>query len=144
MVASSMHSEPRALRSGSSTFRGELESTVRVLQRLVHAASPGSVSGDEARVLVGLFADAERAASSGIALFSPVVVETGSFAKAGHGSAADWLGAVSGSSAGAAKERLAAAERAVCVPSLTEALREGDLSTAQLKLMSQTASAAPG
>jgi hypothetical protein len=144
MVASSMHSEPRALRSGSSTFRGELESTVRVLQRLVHAASPGSVSGDEARVLVGLFADAERAASSGIALCSPVVVETGSFAKAGHGSAADWLGAVSGSSAGAAKERLAAAERAVCVPSLTEALREGDLSTAQLKLMSQTASAAPG
>jgi hypothetical protein len=89
--------------------------------------------------LVGLFAAAERAASSGIALFSPVVVETGSYAKAGHGSAADWLGAISGSSAGAAQGRLVAAERAQGVPALTEALHEGDLSAAQLKVMSETA-----
>jgi hypothetical protein len=129
-----MHSEPMALHSGSSTLQKELESAVHVIQRLVHVASPASVSGDEARALVGLFAEAERAASSGIALFSPVVVETGSYAKVGHGSAADWLGTVSGLSAGEAKGRLVAAERAVGVPSLTEALHEGDLSAAQLNL----------
>jgi hypothetical protein len=139
-----MQSEPRALRSGSSTLLGELESAVRVIQRLVHVAAPGSVSGDEARALVGLFAEAERAASSGMALFSPVVVESGSFAKAGHGSAADWLGAISGSSAGVAKGRLAAAERAAAVPALAEALHAGDLSADQLKLMSQTAAEVPG
>jgi len=139
-----VHSESRALRFESSTLQGELESAVRAIQRFVHAASPASVSGDEARALVGLFAEAERAASSGIALFSPVVVGTGSYAKAGYGSAADWLGAISGSSAGVAKGRLAAAERAVGVPALTEALHEGDLSTDQLKLMSQAAAEVPG
>lgn len=92
---------------------------------------------------MGLFAQAERAAASGIALFSPRVVETGSFAKAGHGSAADWLGSVSGSSAGVAKGRLAAAERAVGVPALTEALHDAELSSAQLKVMAETAAVGP-
>jgi hypothetical protein len=94
--------------------------------------------------LVALFAEVERAASSGIALFTPVVVETGSYAKTGHGSAAEWLGAVSGSSAGVAKGRLAAAERAVGDPVLAGALHNGALSTAQLKLVSETAAVAPG
>jgi hypothetical protein len=118
---------------------GALENAVGIIQGLVRDANPAAVSGDEARALVGLFAAAERAAASGIALFSPVVVETGSYAKAGHGSAADWLGSLAGTSAGAAKGRLAAAERAVGVPALTEALHEGDLSSAQLKVMSETA-----
>jgi len=83
-------------------FEHELEQAVRTLQRLVHGAAPTSASGDQARRVVALFAQAERAAASGIALFSPVVLETGSYAKAGHGSAADWLGAVSGSSAAGA------------------------------------------
>ena len=97
-------------------FEHELEQTVRTLQRLVRGAAPTTASGDQARRLVDLFAQAERAAASGIALFSPVVVESGSYAKAGHGSAADWLGAVSGSSAAVAKSRLAAAGRAAAAP----------------------------
>jgi len=120
-----------------------LDCTVRTIQRLVRTAAPGSVSGDQARRVVDLFAQAERAAASGIALFSPVVVESGSFAKAGHGSAAEWLGAVSGSSAGAARARLAAAGRAAGDRALTEALHEGDLSAAQLKVVSETAATAP-
>jgi hypothetical protein len=122
----------------------ELQSAVRTLQRLVRSAAPQLVSGDEARGLVDLFAEAERAASSGIAIYSPVVVETGSYAKAGHGSAADWLGAVSGSSAGVAKGRLAAAERAASDPVLMAALHDGELSSAQLKLMSETSAVVPG
>ena len=120
-----------------------LDCTVRTIQRLVRTAAPGSVSGDQARRVVDLFAQAERAAASGIALFSPVVVESGSFAKAGHGSAAEWLGAVSGSSAGAARARLADAGRAAGDRALTEALHEGDLSAAQLKVVSETAAEAP-
>jgi hypothetical protein len=126
-----------------ATVQDELKNAVGIMQRVVHEANPALVSGDEARAIVGLFAEAERAAASGIALFSPVVVETGSFAKAGHGSAADWLGSVAGTSAGAAKGRLAAAERAAGDPALTEALHEGELSSAQLKVMSETASLGP-
>lgn len=125
------------------SLRTELEQAVRTIQRLVRGAAPNAVSGDEARGLVGLFVEAERAACSGIALFTPVVVETGSYAKVGHGSAADWLGAISGSSAGAARSRLAAAERATTDRALTEALHGADLSTAQLKLMSETSAVVP-
>jgi hypothetical protein len=131
----------------AATFQQSLErlrDAVRDIQCVVREAEPGSVSGDQARAAVDLFAEGERAASSGIALFSPVVVETGAYAKAGHGDAAEWLGSVSGTSAGAAKGRLAAAERATGDPSLTAALHDGDLSVAQLKLITDTAAAAPG
>jgi hypothetical protein len=122
----------------------ELEHAVRSLQAVVRAAAPHMVSGDEARRLADLFAEAERAASSGLALFTPVVVESGSYAKVGHGSAVDWLAAVSGSSSGVAKGRLAAAQRASTDEGLTEALHEADLSSSQLKLMSDSEAAAPG
>jgi hypothetical protein len=128
----------------ATTLQAELRNAVRTLQRVVRRAAPGSVSGDEARGLVALFAEAERAASSGIAVFSPVVVETGSYAKAGHGTAAEWLGAVSGSSAAAAKGRLAAAERAAAQPALAEAVRASELSADQLQLVAQASTVAPG
>src|ERR1039457_4731014 len=103
----------------------ELESAVRTLQRVVRSAAPESVSGDQARSMVSLFGQAERAAASGIALLTPKVIETGSYAKEGYASAPDWLGAVSGSSAGVAKGRLAAAERAARSPELSGALHDG-------------------
>ena len=105
--------------------------------------TPESVSGDQARRFVERFAQAERAAASGVALFTPVVVGTGSYAKEGHASAQDWLGTLSGTSAGAAKGRLAAAERAATDPTLTDALHEGGLSAAQLAVVTNAASEAP-
>ena len=114
------------------------------MQRLVRQAKPRGLSGDQARSLVALFAEAERAASSGIALFAPVVVETGSYAKAGHGSAAEWLGSLSGSSTGAAKSRLAAAGRAAATPVLVDALHAGALSADQLTVMTRASAEAPG
>ena len=122
---------------------GDLSRTVREMQEVVRTATPDSVSGDQARRFVERFAEAERAAASGVALFTPVVVETGSFAKEGHASAQDWLGSLSGTSAGAAKGRLAAAERAAVDPSLTDALHEGGLSSAQLAVVTGAASEAP-
>ncbi len=122
---------------------GDLSRTVREMQEVVRTATPDSVSGDQARRFVERFAEAERAAASGVALFTPVVVETGSFAKEGHASAQDWLGSLSGTSAGAAQGRLAAAERAAVDPSLTDALHEGGLSSAQLAVVTGAASEAP-
>ncbi len=121
-----------------------LGSALGDLQEVLRVAAPGSTSGDEAKTFVDLFAQAERAAASGIALYAPRVVETGAHAKDGHGSAADWLAAVAGSSSGVAKSRLAAATRATGDQALTEALHGGDLSSSQLKLMGETEAAAPG
>lgn len=117
---------------------------MRSLQELVRRAAPSTFSGEQARSTVDLLAAAERAASSGIALFTPVVVETGAYAQAGHGSAADWLGAVSGSSAAVAKSRLTAAERASGDRALTEALHDAELSAPQLKVLGETAVVVPG
>jgi len=127
----------------SAALLTEFNRAIRTVQRVVRDAAPGSMSGDEALRIVGQFAELERAAASGIARFTPVVIETGSYAKTGHASAQDWLGAVSGSSASAAKARLAAAERAASVPILAEALRDGDLSTPQLKVLADASAIAP-
>jgi hypothetical protein len=113
------------------------------LAALLRAATPERCSGDEAQELAGLFSEAERIAASGVALCIPVVVQTGAYAKSGHGSAKEWLGSLSGSSANAAKGRLAAAERAAGDPLLTEALHEGELSAAQLNVVAQAAAEAP-
>ena len=121
-----------------------LASAVRDMQFVVRTTSPSSVSGDVARHMVDLLAQAERIAASGIALLTPRVEETGAHTKAGHGTAADWLGSVSGSSPAAAKERLATAKAARADAALTEALHEGDLSSSQLKVMSGAEAAAPG
>jgi hypothetical protein len=122
---------------------GDLERTVGQIQEVVRTSTPESVSGDQARRFVERFAEVERAAASGVALFTPVVVETGSYAKEGHASAQDWLGTLSGTSAGAAKGRLAAAERAAVDPSLKEALHEGALSVAELAVVTNAAAEAP-
>ena len=79
--------------------------------------------------MVDLLAQAERTAASGIALLTPRVQETGAYAKAGHGTAADWLGSVSGSSLAVAKERLAAAKAASADEALAKALHRGALSS---------------
>jgi hypothetical protein len=125
------------------TLESELERAVRCIQRVVQSMAPGDISGDQALSLVSLFGEAERAAASGTALLTPVVVRTGSYTKAGHASAPDWLGAVSGSSNSVAKGRLVAAERAAASPELAEALHDGHLSAAQLKIVADTTALAP-
>ena len=126
-----------------SGFGDKVDALFCDLQKLVREAEPQSVSGNQARSIVASFAEIERAAASGVALFTPRVVQTGSFAKGGHGSAQEWLGSLSGTSAAKAKERLAAAERAAVDPRLTEALHESELSPDQLGVVVKTATEVP-
>ncbi len=134
---------PEATHPTEATLQADLAQAVELLRGVVRRPVPDGLSGRAARKFVALFAEAERAAASGVALFAPVVLETGEYTKDGHGSAADWLGALSGSSSGAAKGRLAAAARAAKDPLLTEALHEADLSTDQLTLVSKTTAEVP-
>jgi hypothetical protein len=142
VVASTLSIQPNP--SAQAEYRAELESTMRSLRSLVRRAEPECVSGDTARVLVKLFAEAERAASSGVALFAPVVQDTGSYTKEGHGSAQAWLGALTGSSDGVARDRLRSASKAAHDPALNGALHAGALSPAQLSLVAKAGSADPG
>jgi hypothetical protein len=126
-----------------ATLRAHLTQAVELLRGVARLQVPGALSGRVAQEFVTLFSEAERAAASGLALYAPRVVETGEHTKDGHGSAAEWLGKLSGSSSGAAKGRLAAAERAAKDPLLTEALHDGELSTAELGLVTTTLGEVP-
>ncbi|HWE67858.1 MAG TPA: HNH endonuclease signature motif containing protein [Acidimicrobiales bacterium] len=122
---------------------GELDSAVAKLRRVVRDLDPAELSGDQARTVIERYGVVERVTASGVARLSPRVIESGSYAKTGSASAAEWLGSVTGTSAGMAKGRLAAAERAAATPELAEALRDGELSSAELKAVAQTAAVAP-
>jgi hypothetical protein len=124
--------------------RADIEQAVRLIRDVVRRPVPVGLSGASARRYVALFSEAERVAASGVALFTPKVVERGEFTKEGHGSAAEWMGKLSGSSKGVAKGRLAAAERAAKDPRLTEALHEGELSSAQLGVVANILGEVPG
>jgi hypothetical protein len=123
---------------------GQVKSAVAVLEGFVRSVQPGRISGEEALAAVELLAEAERVVASGVARLSPRVVETGVFAKHGFSSAQDWLAAGLGSSSGAAKGRLAAAEGAARVPEIAGALRSGELSAPQIDLLVRSELVAPG
>jgi len=135
---------PTAAASSSEAAQlAHVEQAIQLIREVVRCPVPVGLSGAAAQEFVRLFSEAERVAASGVALFAPRVVETGEYTKGGHGSAADWLGSLSGSSAGAAKGRLAAATRAAKDPRLTEALHEGGLSADQLEVVTRTLSETP-
>ena len=128
--------------------RGDLAEGIRAGAEAIAAAVavvvPGSLRPEEAMAAVAALAEAERVVASAIARLSPRVCESGVYAKAGYASAPEWLGALAGTSAGAARGRLAAAGRAASVPALASALEEGELSSAELSVLAQAEAAAPG
>jgi hypothetical protein len=126
-----------------ATLLADVTQAVALIRGVIRHSVPGALSGRTAQEFVTLFSEAERAAASGVSLFAPRVVETGEYTRGGHGSAADWLGSLSGLSSGAAKGRLAAAARAAKDPLLTEALHDGELSTSQLGLVTCALSEVP-
>jgi hypothetical protein len=121
----------------------KLDEAFDAVERALCDVEPSAISGDEAMTLVDSLARGERVIASGMARLTPRVIETGSYAKSGHGSASDWLSSVAGTSGAAAKGRLAAAERAATLPALADALRDGDLSTSELSLVTKAAVAGP-
>ena len=134
---------PSSVLRAISNERSEIRAALGSLARVVRGARPRAISGDEAKEIVALLAEAERVCASGIALFSPRVIETGSYAKDGYATGPDWLGALSGSSSSSARARLSAAERAAALPEVADALHHGALSAPQLGLVTAAAGAAP-
>jgi hypothetical protein len=124
-------------------FVDELEKVVDRGRSLLQASRLEPFVPDHARRAVELFAELEKIGSSGVVLVSPQVVASGSFAKDGHGTGADWLGSVVGTSPSAARKILKAASVAEESPVLLEALAGGELSHSQLEVVAEAATAAP-
>jgi hypothetical protein len=122
----------------------EVEFAFGMVRTVVRHLEADTLSGDQAMQMAELLSGFEPVVASGVALLTPRVTSDGTYAKSGFTSAQDWLGAATGTSAGAAKSRLAAAEKASRVPKIAEAMHEGELSGSQIDLLARTEAAAPG
>jgi hypothetical protein len=120
-------------------FVAELEKTVAQARRLLGSPDLDQVRGDDVARVASLYAELERLGTSGVALMAPRVAESGDYAKKGHGTAADWLGHISGTSPTAARRCLKNAKAVADSPSVQQALKEGDVSAAQLEILAGAA-----
>lgn len=113
------------------------------LSSALASAPPDLVSGPDAAVMAELFAQVERSAAAGKALYARKVAESGAYSASGHRDAAGWLADVSGESRGHALGMLATAELACQVPEVHRAFCNGDLSGAQAKVIGEAATLDP-
>jgi hypothetical protein len=113
------------------------------LSSALASAPPDLVSGPDAAIMAELFAQVERSAAAGKALYARKVAESGAYGASGHRDAAGWLADVSGESRGHALGMLATAELACQVPEVQRAFCNGDLSGAQAKVIGEAAALDP-
>jgi hypothetical protein len=121
-----------------------LHQNLLVLAGLVEGLRPELFSGSEARRLTELFAWGERLCATGKALAAARVADTGAWESSGARTEADWLGRVSGQTAGQAAESIATAKRMRLQPDVEAAARAGTLSPEQGAAVTSAAKQAPG
>jgi hypothetical protein len=95
-----------------------------------------SFTGTQAADGVRRFAEVERLAAAGRALLAARVDVTGAWNGGAFSSAAEWMAAVSGTTVGAAVSLLETARALDTQPEIADAMRGGQLSTAQAALIS--------
>jgi len=113
------------------------------LRMLVGDVEPRGLRGEDAARLLVLFAEAERLAGVGKALMARRVEETSRHRREGPRSAADYVAAKTGTSAGAAGRELETARRLEKLPAAAQAWRRGELSPTQAGEVASAASADP-
>jgi hypothetical protein len=123
---------------------GVVIQAMTMLESALAELEPGTLSGDDAAVLMDTFAKGERLCAVGKALCAKRATEASVHLRAGHRSAPAWLAARSGDSLGQAAEALCAAEAAHRLPVLDEALRRGELGFARAAQVVSGATADPG
>jgi hypothetical protein len=114
-----------------------------LLRSALETAPPELRRGSAAAARVEVFAEAERVAAAGKALYARRVKETAAYQAAGHRDAAGWLAAVSGDPVGRARGALDAAEQVVLTPALRTAFQAGELSAAQAAVVGEAAAVNP-
>lgn len=117
---------------------------IDLLLSTLDAAPPEKVEGSDAMALAALFAEIERIAAAGKALYARRVKETAAYQAAGHRNAAVWLATVSKDPVSRARGVFEIADQVVKTSALRAAFSSGELSTAQAAIVGPAAALRPG
>ena len=122
----------------------DLKNARRDVARHLAEADPDRVTTAQAAELVGVFAELERLAVAGRTLYAKRAAESLTWRDEGHRSVASWMASTTGSGLGEALATLETSEALASLPETTEALRRGELSSSQLKVIAAAAVEHPG
>jgi hypothetical protein len=121
----------------------KVRQAIELLRDALAELDPGCHDGPTARRRLEEFAEAQRLATAGVTLMACRVDDTGSFDVAKYRSTAHFLAKVSGTSVFAAEQTIRTAHQIEALPATDAALRAGELSGVQAKLVAAAASADP-
>jgi len=116
-----------------------LERSRREVARQLAEADPDRVTTGQAAELVALFAEIERLAAAGKVLYAGRAAQGVTWRDEGHRSAASWMAETTRTGLGEAMATIETAEALQSLPETTEALRRGELSGSQLKVIAGAA-----
>ncbi|MDR3649841.1 MAG: DUF222 domain-containing protein [Acidimicrobiales bacterium] len=120
-----------------------LENVRRDVTRLLAEADPDRVTTAKAAELMTLFAEIERLGAAGKVLYTRRAAEGVAWRDEGHRSAASWMAEKTQTGMGEAMAVLETAEALKSLPETTEALRRGELSGPQVKVITHAAQSDP-
>jgi hypothetical protein len=116
-----------------------LRNARRGLTEHLAGADPDRVTTAQAAELVALFAEIERLGSAGKVLYANRAAESTVWRDEGHRSAASWMAEKAKTGMGEALATLETGTALLSLPATTEALRRGDLSATQVKVIAAAA-----
>ncbi len=122
----------------------QLETAPKDVARQRAGADPDRVSTADAAKLVEAFAEIERLGAAGKVLFAGRAAQGIIWRDAGHRSAASWMAQKTGTALGEAVGMLETSEALQSLPATTQALRRGELSGSQVKVIAQGAAGRRG
>ena len=120
-----------------------LEAARRDIGRDLAGADPDLITATQAAELVLLFARLERLCTAGKVLFSDRAAQAMTWRDEGHRSAASWMAEKTGTGLGDALNALETSSALASLPETADALRRGELSGAQLKVITAAAADNP-
>lgn len=130
----------------ASEHHGALETldrAVELVRDVVCGIDPETVTGEQAALVLERFVKLERAVDAGRLAFARRAAECMNWRAEGHRSAADWLAQKTKTSVGEAISTLETARSLPALSATQDALRQGDLSVAQVREIAAAASVDP-
>ena len=109
----------------------------------LRSSDPDAVRSADAVEVLALFAEIERLGAAGRLLFSHRAAQSPRWKEQGHTSAAAWMAELSGTGLGEAAASLETSAALRRLPGTEEAVRRGDLSSSQVRLVAQAAASSP-
>ncbi len=122
----------------------DLKNARREVARHLAAADPDRVTTAQAAELVELFAEIERLGAAGKVVYTTRAAESTVWRDEGHRSAASWMAEKTKTGMGDAIATLETAAALQSLPATSDALRRGDLSAPQVKVIAAAAAGHPG